>query len=51
MWHLLVFMPGPIANAWMTMTFKERMASLACTSILLVEPADALYDLLTLLDR
>ena len=47
MWYWMLSRP-PIMRVWETMTFKERMASLVCTSILLVLPADGLYDLLTL---
>ena len=50
MWYWMLGRP-PIMRVWETMTFKERLMSLVCTSILLILPADALYDLLTLLDK
>ncbi len=48
MWNVVTFAPGPIRSVWDTMTFKERVASLLCTYIILLLPADYLYEVLTL---
>jgi len=44
-WYLAVLLPGPVRTVWVTMTFKERMASLLASMIIFITPADVLYGL------
>jgi hypothetical protein len=48
-WDLAIQLPGSMRNAWMAFTFKERMASALCSTIIFIVPADYLYESLTLL--
>ena len=49
-WHCAVlWWDGPIQDAWYSMSFKERVASLLCTSMLTVVPLSYAYDMLTLM--
>ena len=48
-WHCAaLWWDGPIKEMWSTMTFKERVGSLLCTSMLTTLPLTTVYDLLTL---
>lgn len=47
-WHCAtLWWDGPVKALWRTMTFKERMASLLCSSIILLMPAHTLYEMLS----
>ncbi len=39
---------GPIKEMWSTMSFKERVASLLCTSMLTTLPLTTVYDMLSM---